>query len=889
MIRLLITFLCLFLPLFGWGSIAAQEPTSIQPPKHLGEILPRAYWNVNEWGVLLAISPEYTVSRRKRREYTEPLPPMPPRGYNLNRILELLDYRTIKTGTVAAVAPTYMRVFTRPTITPEDAVNMGKEEACSALLASFTSNQWQLVGSTNGIGRGDLSEKQQRLYDAILPKEGTLQPQSPEEPTAVSPPVQRPAIPLTPTLLQQLRFRISKKVEVLYAYEGANSGFTSFGEGDMTTEYYLEETSSDFDKIDMAEEWSGDIDRSLLLKMYPKVPNRLKQSDLDYKSARLNSEILLKNIKTVEDLVIKIGDVTKLLLIADARVAKRKIYVRGEAARAGDLLQALCLATTGTFRKVGNSFVLTESLEGIGTRMAAYHEWQENVSSLHDAKQKKRDEQMRQNNMTLVLDDPYGMSKELQKKIARFEDMIDDGPNNNHGVDVTLLPEKLRQIVAKNMGRTIDSLDDNNQPTHHTLRTDKVYLQSQVMAHFLLPGRGSFQKELTTVNDLDDTPKATALETTSPTPFVMPAAWRKRGLIASVKNTDEALKTIQLARASGFTKLLLALPPVASKAKPILEEAIKVGKNTKIEIGLYISPLNAQRNLEFGSFTIDKNIFGETSIFYAGRVKENSIKNDYIYFYNNNYTIFAPDINTILKIQKEYNAILKTNDISEILYYHQVVMNYKNDEYGGYYGNPMGFHLGNRQSFLQKEHVDPIDIVADTYESLPVKMPYFSPKYNETLLLPDDRNIPNPYAQKDWYQTWRTFLKLQVQGLDTRFFKTLSESKTTTTPLYTILEDTDMIVPWKQAKVPFKQPVYKDNDDYRLVQARVAQKLYPTLALRITPWGDDQKEWEDLLISSAESDIKAPFVREVLFDLSMFSYDQMCLYLQALQKKIEKK
>jgi hypothetical protein len=62
---------------------------------------------------------------------------------------------------------------------------------------------------------------------------------------------------------------------------------------------------------------------------------------------------------------------TKTELYADARLAGLRLWHRGTApARSGDVLKALCLATTGAFRRVGPAFVLTESREGLGARRA---------------------------------------------------------------------------------------------------------------------------------------------------------------------------------------------------------------------------------------------------------------------------------------------------------------------------------------------------------------------------------------------------------------------------------------------------------------------------------------------------------------------------------------
>jgi hypothetical protein len=50
----------------------------------------------------------------------------------------------------------------------------------------------------------------------------------------------------------------------------------------------------------------------------------------------------------------------------------------GQRARAGDVLQALCWSVTGAFRKIGAStYLLSDDVQGIGTRWARLAEWAE--------------------------------------------------------------------------------------------------------------------------------------------------------------------------------------------------------------------------------------------------------------------------------------------------------------------------------------------------------------------------------------------------------------------------------------------------------------------------------------------------------------------------------
>jgi len=94
-------------------------------------------------------------------------------------------------------------------------------------------------------------------------------------------------------------------------------------------------------------------------------------------------------VATVGDLVTRIGIKTGLELYADPHYAARMLMVQGTATTepAADLLQALCLCVTGTFRKVGPAYVLTDGLIGVGTRRKHLEDWEGGADYARDVLQ----------------------------------------------------------------------------------------------------------------------------------------------------------------------------------------------------------------------------------------------------------------------------------------------------------------------------------------------------------------------------------------------------------------------------------------------------------------------------------------------------------------------
>ena len=865
----------------------AQEIKSVQPPRSLGDMLPQTYWNAEEKGVLMAISPERIVPKQKPNVPPITLPLAPLRGYNLTEILPFFDYRILPTGTVTAIAPTYMRVFTRPTIPAEEAVNYGKEEASAELFASFTKGQWEMAGSKDGIGLNDMTDKQKKLYAILLPEKAILYPRY-RAPKPGEQPIQ-PAMPvtLTPQQIGQMRLRIAQKISLQYRIEGNGNSNISFGDDDEAQQgnYFLSEMPPD-------PEESTD---PLIRKMYPKVLNHLKPSDLDYKSPRLNTEISLKNIKTVDDLVKIIGNSTSLILYADARVGRLPLYLRGDSARAGDLLQSLCVATLGTFRKLAdNTFLLTESVEGLGTRMAAYQEWRQWVEALRSKRQEKRNEAMTKNGAQVPLDDPYGLDPKIKAKI-RLGNYYNPEEESN-GVETTQLPEALQKIVQKRAETKITVGESGGGTSERNVRTDKVFLQTQARGYFVLPGIGQFpannMNSVSNIPNLNATPPA-PISMPKPPAFTLPDIWKKRTLLATVTTTEEAIKIVTLARDNGFNGVWLSVPPLASRANPLLQAALKIARPSQIAIGIVISPLSVASELkakETLPYVYDSTILGETSDVLAKHFANAPDSLRWQLQTNlSSQLIIAPTASNIDYLKKEIMQIASISGISSLLFMPSNISGYEKDSFWGIQSVTMGFHLENRKEFLQKESVDPIDLLNNSYEEPPLQIPYFYRGRYEYVMLPNGQYGQDP-NNKDYSKAWRDFVSPQMSAVNASFYPALSQNKSGPA-LYTLLKNTDMIVPWTKPDMELKQmPAYVKEQDYNLAVAKAAQKVSPLLFRRISPLGNQEENeemWQANLTYFASNDNNTPFLQGVLFDLSNQPIEKVTAYVATLRQVIQ--
>ncbi len=103
------------------------------------------------------------------------------------------------------------------------------------------------------------------------------------------------------------------------------------------------------------------------------VPNTPKPGDILWNRRDLERTVSLSGLTTVDGLVQRLGTTTHLELYADPHYAALPVLARGDLkARqpAGDVMQALALCVCGTWRQVGPAYVLTDEVQGLGTRQA---------------------------------------------------------------------------------------------------------------------------------------------------------------------------------------------------------------------------------------------------------------------------------------------------------------------------------------------------------------------------------------------------------------------------------------------------------------------------------------------------------------------------------------
>lgn len=260
-------------------------------------------------------------------------------------------------GGVTAVAPPTMAVLNTQPVAASPFAGLPSGQALKLLLATLTDGQWKILTGERGLGPGDLTDDSQRaLFEDVLPPApwkviptaliGTVHRQGDDRDLTAERPQAR------------LRLRLNVALDVP-ALGGKDTVFVATPPpmGGGQTYHFLMS-------------FGPGVPQMAGIPIRAEVPNVPKDGQLDLDQKALQVRVPLAGLHTVGDLVFRVGGLAHLELYPDAHYEKKALTVTGQApsARAADLLRALAFDLTATYRQVGSAFVLTDDIQGVGTR-----------------------------------------------------------------------------------------------------------------------------------------------------------------------------------------------------------------------------------------------------------------------------------------------------------------------------------------------------------------------------------------------------------------------------------------------------------------------------------------------------------------------------------------
>uniref|UniRef100_UPI00286B09D8 hypothetical protein n=1 Tax=Armatimonas sp. TaxID=1872638 RepID=UPI00286B09D8 len=511
---------------------------------------------------------------------------------------------------------------------PDLFAGLGEQQKLALLKASLSEKQWAKLCSRAGLGLGDLGRDQRTLFLALLPNPLTLSRNG--EAAEIKDPTR-----------QQTRLRLSRKFT--YHFTNSDGGAISVASNEPTKPSWELGISASQQVFLPGARLSGDsfvmpanirlgfsqaeatdtlirqpvqtlsfvtsltdipgvtlsqnIRRSFDLNDLSTIgssggtfgatftsprSNSSKPSQLEYASPLLDATVSLVGVKTVGELVVRCGVATKQELFCDPRYASLAVHLRGPSARAGDICQALARCVTGTWRRVGPGYVLTDDLVPLAIRMGRIHDWltaaQQNLTKMQEGADERADAMLAAY-LTWSDDDPNRPDAALATKLTP----------NTQALRVSELSPALREQVAKQIA--FYQNNPNGDPNRAPINTDKIIYTPQTVLELLPPGYDPVPVRWAS-NSFRQTSRPKTDISALPEP---PKNSPPRTLAVAIQNASEAQLAVATAKARGFTALWVQ---VGRDEVALLAAAIKAGEAEGIPVAALVRPLQAMVGTE---------------------------------------------------------------------------------------------------------------------------------------------------------------------------------------------------------------------------------------------------------------------------------------------------
>ncbi len=322
------------------------------------------------------------------------------------------------------------------------------------------------------------------------------------------------------------------------------------------------------------------------------VDNKLKPSNLNYKARELDAPLNLVPEATVAEICKSASAASGLKLMADARIGALPIKTVGQSARAGDILQAMALCLTGAYRKVGDIYLLTSDLEGVGTRRLKLAVWKWDIDTATQRREREWREAIRTRGRAQDIPfQPDGLP--LNDAMTKFLEGDRDG-RTEKTMPATDLPPQWQQVLKNGQSHLSDDM---------IMRTDVVEPSESVSWNFVLPDGRDLLPEGRDIGQLNGLlPRSMARSTPAPTSPNKPILFRSGSSTAFVFKTDNpdvAARLPLLAQPHGFEEIW-----IQTRNERCLVKAIEASEAAHMRVRLVLAPWE----LPAGSSTKDPDV-----------------------------------------------------------------------------------------------------------------------------------------------------------------------------------------------------------------------------------------------------------------------------------------
>ena len=719
------------------------------PGEMLDTLLAATTWDANKRGPLLVVNPQGTHALPA----AEPLLAAEKAGeISLRTLAARFGRQVMPVRSLTALVPTTMVVLNARPGRPDPYAGLQRNQKVRLLMASLTSVQWRALGSPQGLGASDLTQEQQPLFLSLLPEPFALENYKMQDGVKLS--QENKNVILTPQQRSGVHLRVNRAVEMYLPRGNGNFGFPP------DLQYYGLPNGTEF--FTLAHVNPSNPASAFGVTLRTEVPNRLKPTALAFESPTLNAPIALTGAKTVGDLVQRVAHAAHRELYADGRVAKLPVWIRGaeKTVRARDILQALCLAVTGTFRQVGPAFVLTSDLEGIGTRYALLADWAQDANAQRQATMEAADKAAvthPEQYIGFAPDYPFAFNASaLQKLTANGPEK---GFTDQYEVSLASLPPGQQAVIQAYFASQQKNVEG-----------DRVKVALTNNFSFVVPGIGGVNEEDVSYGSIG-LPSLPAPPLVMPdTKAALPADFPTRALFVQPANGREAARFVEAARQHGLNQLWVEVEE-GEKGQKMLKEAVTAGKENHLQI---VAVLRLLQTAGKGAPTNalpqearDKNLLNETSSAHALRLlasPSGQLDSETQYRLSQMGDWLRPDAPaTRTYIQQRLRATASLPGLSGIALVDVAAPGYldrgtKLDPFAYSSSNDFGYTPSTRLAYLRQLGYDPLDLIGRQYPALDadLSLPFF-PAQTATLQLNEQTGQVEAQNSRTALQDWDAY------------------------------------------------------------------------------------------------------------------------------------
>jgi len=675
-------------------------------------------------------------------------------------------------GHVLALAPPTMTLLnTSPGLADLPISVLASQHPVPFFLGMLTREQLQQMSST-GLAFSELSPDEQALLKAALPHPLEIVSKAATQPSYTQEDLKKSGaeraeidqrihaaqdvynkethVVADETLYSSLRLRAYLAADFTFDTPGgASIGVRSSENGIETTGAFKLKNGG---RTDMFGEGNDQIKSYLRAQ----APNVSKESDLEWSRPALMRTVALANLKTVDDLVARLALATKLELYADPRFGRQSLLIQGDwktQQPVGDIMQALALCVCGTWRQVGSAYVLTEDVQGLGTRQEFLREmvqtWANRMTEAGKAVGGHLQD-MDWMHTLLFADGDVGTLS-----VAQLDQIHSDYKNNSGHLLWKDLPAPLQEGLRGQLTHHYDSDNMNSferagNDAAQSLKPDsKVGVQINLRLAIELPTTGAMTVGDTYRVQAPYQEPSHAAQTSAPAGSV---AMDKplRGLLCAPKTPDEARAVVTQMAKMHLNLLYLdvfsggrtyfpntAMPPVSEKAAGVLQAALEAAKPLHIPVYAVLDtlcwrkdgaalhptpwPKGYEEDLTVGGEAPDHSVQRQLA---AGSLRSDLDK-EYEMAENGSQgwaSPLDPAVRALLPALVKTLAV--TKGLAGIAFQDTSARGYRSLPYEyDDEGISLGYTTSARLAYLQATHTDPVDLSAH-YNSLQLFLPF---------------------------------------------------------------------------------------------------------------------------------------------------------------------